>query len=89
MHPVFHVSLLNRKLGDQDAMVSRPPQWELLSAQKLAEILATRVVNGKEELLIHWKGSSKEDVTWEDKEELKGHFPDFSIPRGQAFQRGR
>ena len=80
VHRVFHVSLLKRKLGDQDVMVSHPPQWELLSAQEPVKTLATRMVNGKEELMIHWTGNTKEEATWEDKETLKDQFPDFSIP---------
>ena len=52
VHPIFHVSLLKRKVGDQDTVISHPPQWERLSAQKLTEVLAKRVDNGKEELLV-------------------------------------
>ena len=54
VHPVFHVSLLKKRVRDQDIVANHPPQWELLSVQESTEVLAIRVVYGKEELLIRW-----------------------------------
>ena len=80
VHPVFHVSLLKNKVEDQETVASHTPQWELLSAQEPVEILATRVVAEKEEMLIHWKGDIKEEASWETKAALQSHYPDFPIP---------
>ena len=38
IHHVFHISLLKRKLGDQEMVANQPPNWELLSAQEPAEV---------------------------------------------------
>ena len=44
VYPMFHISLLKKKVGDQELVVDQPSHWELLSAQELAEILATQVM---------------------------------------------
>ena len=48
VYPIFHVSLLKKKVGDQDIVANHPPQWELFSAQEPAEVLDKCVVEGKE-----------------------------------------
>ena len=60
-------------------MAEQPTQWELHSAQEPVEVLAARVLAGKEELLVRRQGSTKEEATWEDKELLQIHYPYFSI----------
>lgn len=62
-HPVFHVSLLKRKIGEQEVAAEQPPQWETISAQAPAEILATRGMADGEELLVRWKGSTKAEAS--------------------------
>ena len=44
VHLVFHISLLKKKVGDQEVVTDQRPYWELLSAQEPAEILATLVM---------------------------------------------
>ena len=39
VHPVFHISLLKKKVGEQTIMTEQPPQWELHSAKAPAEVL--------------------------------------------------
>ena len=80
VHPVFHISLLKKKVGDQEVVANQPPHWELLSTQEPAEILATRVMAEREELLVRWHGSTKAEATWETKEALQTHYPNFPIP---------
>ena len=80
IHPVFHISLFKKKMGEQGIVTDQPPQWEHHSKQKPTEVLAIRVLDGKEEFLVHWQGSTKEEATWENKELLQLHYPHFSIP---------
>ena len=64
-------------MGEQEIVADQPPHWALLSAQEPAKILATRDIAGKEELLVRWQGSSKEEATWEAKQTLQTHYPHF------------
>ena len=41
VHPMFHTSLLKKKVRDQEVVADQPPHWELLSSQEPAKILAT------------------------------------------------
>ena len=43
-------------------MAEQPPQWELHSAQEPVEVLAPRVLAVKEELLVRWQESTKEEA---------------------------
>ena len=80
VHLVFHISLLKKKVGDQEVVVDQPPHWEFLSTQEPAEILVTRVMAEREEFLVRWKGSTKVKASWETKEVLQTHYPIFPIP---------
>ena len=80
VHPAFHISLLKKKVGEQEIMAEQPPQRELLSAQEPTKVSASRVLARKEELLVSWQGSTKEEATWEAKQLLQIHYPYFSIP---------
>ena len=66
MHPVFHVSLLEptkRKANWTEAFEPEE-EWEV------EEILKERIVNGKYEYLIKWKGYEPEESSWEPIENL-------------------
>ena len=80
MHPVFHVSLLRKKVGDQAVGIEQPPPWELTSVQEPAEILTTRVFADRKELLIRWKGSTKTEASWENQSLVWEHYLNFIIP---------
>lgn len=83
IHPIFHVSLLKRKLGN-DAMV----QSELplvgedgqIQLEPLA-ILDRKLVKCNNrpstEVLVQWSNSIPEDATWENWYELQQRFPQF------------
>jgi hypothetical protein len=85
IYPVFHVSLLKKKLGD--CIIPLPDLPILTSEGTLAPepevILARRLKkNGNRagagaEALIQWKGTTEQDATWEDLEELRSFFPDL------------
>ena len=80
IHLIFHISLLEKKVGEQGIVTEQPPQWELHSEQEPAEVLVIRVLDGKEEFLVRWQGSTQVEATWENKELLQLHHPHFSIP---------
>ena len=80
VHSVFHISLLKKKVGDKEIVADQPPHCEFLSAEEPIEILATRVMVEREELLVHWKGSTTAEASWETKETLRTHYLDFRIP---------
>jgi hypothetical protein len=85
VHPVFHVSLLRKKVGevaivsqtlpivDDEGRVKVYPVTIL--ERKLMKKGNTAVVAG----LIQWSNSFPEDATWEELTELQLQFPDFNI----------
>jgi hypothetical protein len=85
VHPVFHVSLLRKKVGevaivsqalsvvDDEGRVKVYPVTIL--ERKLMKKGNVAVVAG----LIQWSNSFPEDATWEELTELQLQFPDFNI----------
>jgi len=85
MHPVFHVSLLRKKIGkvaivsqtlpivDDEGRVKVYPATIL--ERKLMKKGNTAVVAG----LIQWSNSFPEDATWEELTKLQLQFLDFNI----------
>lgn len=83
LHPVFHVSLLKKKLGSGAvAHPTLPPVSSdgVLEPQPVA-VLDRRLVKYKgrpaTQVLIQWSGSFPEDATWEIYHELLSKFPTF------------
>ncbi|KAF7152598.1 hypothetical protein RHSIM_Rhsim01G0083100 [Rhododendron simsii] len=83
IHPVFHVSLLKKKLG-QDAVV----QTELPLVREVGQmqlepvaILDRRLVKQHNrpvtKVLIQWSNSIPEDATWETWHDIQQRFPLF------------
>ena len=71
IHPVFHVSLLRRRMGNEIVQATPlPPLSE--QGQPIVEpeeVLATRSVLNKgrdqEQVLVKWRHLSAENATWE------------------------
>jgi hypothetical protein len=85
IHPVFHVSLLKKAIGDYEVQGELPKELEVVIDEEMypVKVLGNRV-NVKEgvtthQSLIQWKGKSIDDVTWEDDVIIKGKFPDFNL----------
>lgn len=85
IHPVFHVSLLKKWVGeDVPVSVELPPIREngYLSLE-LEQVVATRrVLQGNKtvtEVLIHWQHLPLEEATWEDLEQITTSFPNFDL----------
>jgi hypothetical protein len=70
VHPVFHSSQLRPVVGPH-----RVPEPVVLDEQpadefEVSHIVDSRMVRGKEQLLVRWKGYGAFDDTWEPLENL-------------------
>ncbi|KAL2237277.1 UNVERIFIED_CONTAM: Retrovirus-related Pol polyprotein from transposon 17.6 [Sesamum indicum] len=92
IHPIFHVSLLKKKIGSKYIPSVNLPELEdeVYKVFPLA-ILARRLIPrnnvGVPQVLIHWSHSSPEQATWEDYHSMAACFPDFD-PWGQGRKKG-
>lgn len=83
IHPVFHVSLLKKKLGQHTVSQATLPAISDSGViePRPAAILDRRLVKLKghpaTQLLVHWEGSFPEDATWEDYVKFQSKFPSF------------
>ena len=75
IHPVFHVSLLESYHEDSDPTQKQsPPPPVLVQDQveyKVEDILDSRIFQNKLQYLVHWKGYTPQDATWEPKASLE------------------
>ncbi|GAU25313.1 hypothetical protein TSUD_375770, partial [Trifolium subterraneum] len=85
VHPVFHVSLLKKAVGNYSEEEELP---ELLVEDQMENyepmfVVASRKIrqNGEEvrQVLIQWKGQTVEEATWEDVVMMKSQFPGFNL----------
>ncbi|KAL6329707.1 hypothetical protein AAG906_035355 [Vitis piasezkii] len=74
IHPVFHVSLLKKTIGDSNARCPTLPPLTDDGALIIepAEIIDTQC-------LVKWKNLPVEDATWENAAELHDRFPDLNL----------
>lgn len=81
VHPVFHVSLLKKYIGAGSGVQTQLPQFDEddESNPQPEAILDSRVRRKRSEVLIHWRGSSPMEATWEELEQVKKQFPDVSL----------
>lgn len=85
IHPVFHVSQLKKKLGQQvSSQTTLPHVTEEGIIQAIPEaILVRRLVKGRNkaeaEILVQWLGASEEDATWENYKHFQARFPDVNL----------
>jgi hypothetical protein len=85
IHPVFHVSLLKKAVGEYHADEELP---ELLADDQIDNyepeaVLAARKIKQQEEevkqVLVQLKGKSAEEATWEDVIMMRSQFPKFNL----------
>ncbi|MCH79330.1 transposon Tf2-1 polyprotein [Trifolium medium] len=84
VHPVFHVSLLKKAVGNYHNNDELPELMEEQSEGFEPEtVLATRRVKHLNEdvkqVLIHWKGRTADEATWEDELMIRSQFPKFIL----------
>jgi hypothetical protein len=94
IHPVFHVSLLKKAVGDYEVHGTLPKDLEITAEDEHypERVLGARVTrkDGLEipQSLIKWRGRTMDDVTWEDNEVLLGQFPDFILEDKDVVMEG-
>ncbi|MDV3201053.1 MAG: hypothetical protein Q8877_02475 [Sweet potato little leaf phytoplasma] len=85
IHPVFHVSLLKKAIGNYSVEAELPAGIEGEQSEDFepVAILATRQVlkrgENMRQVLIQWKGQAPENATWEDMLTIQSQFPNFSL----------
>ncbi|MCI29174.1 hypothetical protein A2U01_0050383, partial [Trifolium medium] len=85
IHPVFHVSLLKKAIGDYKVQGELPPELAVPNIDVIypEKVLGSRITIQEgvkvPQSLIQWKDKSIDDITWEDDAYMKGQFPDFSL----------
>lgn len=84
VHPVFHVSLLKKAVGnyhEEDKLPELEGEGGVLIEPE--EVLASRIVQVQGEkvnqVLIRWKGQMVDEATWEDKIAMRSQFPNFCL----------
>ena len=83
IHPVFHVSLLKRKIGLGKVACHDLPILGPDGQPKLepVHVLERRLVKRKNkpvvQWLVQWSNLSVDEATWEDAEFVTQQFPDF------------
>lgn len=94
VHPVFHVSLLKKILGDMvEASKELPPVTDEGAAKlEPQKILDTRWVKRghkfEEEILIQWKHLPAEEATWEPTQTLLEQFPSVDLANKHPLEGG-
>jgi hypothetical protein len=94
IHPVFHVSLLKKAVGDYEVQGTLPKELEITAEEDHypEQVIGSRLIT-KEGLtvpqsLIKWRGGTLDDVTWEDNDFLQGQFPDFILEDKDVVKEG-
>ncbi|MCI05977.1 hypothetical protein A2U01_0027032, partial [Trifolium medium] len=94
VHPVFHVSLLKRAIGDYQVENELPQELEEECGEQFLpeSVLATRMVDKDgvqtQQVLIKWNGRTMDEATWEDIVNVKNQFPEFNLEDKVAFLGG-
>ncbi|MCI13821.1 hypothetical protein A2U01_0034941, partial [Trifolium medium] len=83
VHPVFHVSLLKKAVGSYQEEELPELMEDPVELFEPEAVLATRKIKQQDEevkqILVHWKGKSAEEATWEDEIMIRSQFPKFVL----------
>ncbi|GAU37038.1 hypothetical protein TSUD_207440 [Trifolium subterraneum] len=94
IHPIFHVSLLKKAIGEYQVQGDLPKELEITEGEDIypTKILGSRFImqNGiaTPQSLVQWRHKSVDDVTWEDNSFLTGQFPEVSLEDKARFAEG-
>lgn len=86
IHPIFHVSQLKLAHGFKHSAEAELPHSLTLVSFPLQILDSRHVKKGNRiipQVLVVWSDSNADSATWEDKDDLKRHFP-FVLAWGQA-----
>ncbi|KAE8701941.1 hypothetical protein F3Y22_tig00110503pilonHSYRG00217 [Hibiscus syriacus] len=89
MHPVFHVSLLKKHVGDSVISSTEPlamnddGQIHVESYKVMGRRIINRHNKPVTQLLVRWRNLDETNDSWEDYTVLRGQFPEFN-PWGQG-----
>ncbi|PNX94272.1 retrotransposon-related protein [Trifolium pratense] len=84
VHPVFHISLLKKAVGNYHEEEELPElegdngilvEPEAVLARRMVQVQGEKI----NQVLIHWKGQSADEATWEDTIMMKSQFPNFDL----------
>ncbi|KAG6517501.1 hypothetical protein ZIOFF_020893 [Zingiber officinale] len=85
VHPIFHVSLLKKAIGEYNVQVDLSNGLEVILEDEVEPeyVIASRhiVHNGEviRQWLVKWKAKDMIDTMWEDDFTLRTQFPHFSL----------
>jgi hypothetical protein len=94
IHPVFHVSLLKKAVGDYEVQGTLPKELEVTAEEDHypEQVIGSRLITKGgltvPQSLIKWRGGTLDDVTWEDNDFLQGQFPDFILEDKDVVKEG-
>lgn len=94
IHPVFHVSQLKARIGDQQTTLPHLPVLGpsgSLQPMPIA-ILARRMVKKRKEaepqILVQWANQTSNDATWESYKSMAQRFPDCILAVENSLKEG-
>ncbi|KAL6496520.1 hypothetical protein OROGR_029778 [Orobanche gracilis] len=85
IHPVFHISLLKKAIGDYNVEKELPENLagEVPHTAEPNSIMAPRTIqqhgDTMKQYLVQWQGKPAEEATWEDEFTLVNQFPAFNL----------
>ncbi|XP_062153129.1 uncharacterized protein LOC133861362 [Alnus glutinosa] len=89
IHPVFHVSLLKKHLGPTTTFSTQSPKAPYAERVIVPQaILDVRGTAHKKEVLVHWRGYSPADATWEKSNVMEQQFPEVILEGKDFFNKG-
>ena len=83
IHPVFHVSLLKKRIGPPQQTSTTLPEFDLQDQCPLVPemVLKRRAILRKSipvvQYLIKWQQLEYDEASWEDKDFIEQQFPEF------------
>lgn len=90
IHNVFHVGFLKQFFG---VPPDQPPALPVLHHGRVliehAAVLKLRLVRGRQELLVRWKGAPPAESSWVDLEDFRQQFPEFQLADNLFLQGGK
>lgn len=84
VHPVFHVSLLKKRVGSQQVVTTGLPkigvegQFLVYPVQILQRRMIKKNNKAAVQWLVQWSHSVPEDASWEDAATIQEQFPEFN-----------